>query len=161
MSTATRSNRYQEGSIHRMPRAKGPDVWVFRWRELQEDGRRIQKKRLIGDLGRFPRKADAKRAAENLRSEINAQQQRFGKITIKELWGHYQANELYDPEVGRSPVTIEVYLNNFKSYITPEWGETFITELSPVVVEKVALRPFDKEQAQESAQCSLQSRHSS
>jgi integrase len=137
MSTTTLNNRYQEGSIERVKRAKGrADVWVFRWRELQEDGRRVQKKRTIGDLNRFPKLADAKRSVENLRSEINAQQERMGKMTIKELWGHYQKNELHDPEVGRSPTTIEGYLNNFKNYITPEWGETFIAEVSPVAVER-------------------------
>ena len=50
----TRHNRYQEGSIERVKRAKGPDVWVYRWRELQQDGSRVQKKRVIGDLAQYP-----------------------------------------------------------------------------------------------------------
>jgi integrase len=136
MST-TRNNRYQEGSIERVKRAKGrPDVWVYRWRELLEDGRRVQRKRTVGDLDRFPKLADAKRAVENLRTEINAQQQRMGRMTVKELWGHYQANELHDPEVGRSPTTIEGYLSNFKNDITPAWGDTFIADVSPIAVER-------------------------
>ena len=57
-------------------------------------------------------------------------------MTIKELWGHYQANELHDPEVGRSPTTIDGYLSNFKNYITPAWGDTFIADVSPVAVER-------------------------
>ena len=68
--------------------------------------------------------------------EINAQQERRGRMTIKELWGHYQANELHDPEVGRSPTTIDGYLSNFKNYITPAWGDTFIADISPVEVER-------------------------
>jgi hypothetical protein len=75
----------------------------YRWREFQEDGLRVQRKKTIGDLKRYPKLADAKRAVENLRAKINAQQERIGKMTIKDLWGHYQANELHDPEVGRSP----------------------------------------------------------
>jgi integrase len=70
MSTITRNNRYQEGSIDRVKRAKGrPDVWVYRWRELQEDGSRVQRKKTIGDTNRYPKRADAKRAVENLRAE--------------------------------------------------------------------------------------------
>jgi len=63
MST-TRNNRYQEGSINRVKRAKGPDVWVYRWRELQEDGRRVQRKTTIGDAERYPNKSDVKREVE-------------------------------------------------------------------------------------------------
>jgi hypothetical protein len=52
----------------------GPDVWVYRWRELQEDGTRVQRKKTIGDVKEFPKKDDVKREVENLRPEINAQQ---------------------------------------------------------------------------------------
>jgi integrase len=135
MST-THSNRYQEGSIERVRRVKGPDVWVYRWRELTEDGNRVQRKKTIGDLQRYPKMVDAKRAIENLRAEINARQDHVGRLTLKELWGHYQKHELRDPEVGRSQTTIDGYLNNFKNYITPKWGETFITDVTPVDVER-------------------------
>jgi integrase len=134
MST-TRNNRYQEGTIDRSPRAKGPDVWTYRWRELQEDGRRIQRKRIIGDVDRYPNKADAKRAVENLRAEINARQDRLGKMTIEEAWGHFQANELRDPDVGRSETTIDNYLTLFKAHIIPRRGETFLTDVKAVEVE--------------------------
>ena len=60
MST-TRPNRYQEGSIDRISRAKGPDVWVSRWRELQDDGSRVQRKKTIGNVDQYPKKADVKR----------------------------------------------------------------------------------------------------
>ena len=43
----------QEGSINRVKRAKGFDVWVYRWRELQEDGQRVQRKTTIGDAERW------------------------------------------------------------------------------------------------------------
>lgn len=134
MST-TRSNRYQEGSIELSPRAKGPDVWVYRWRELQAGGRRVQRKKIIGNIGRVPTRADAKRAIENLRAEINAQQDRLGKMTIKEVWGHFQEHELRDPDVGRSETTIDNYLTLFRAHIIPRWGETFLTDVKAVEVE--------------------------
>jgi integrase len=143
MST-TRNNRYQEGTIDRVKRAKGPDVWVYRWRELQEDGTRVQKKRTIGDLERFPKKADVKREVENLRAEINARQEHLGKITLRELWGHFQAEELHalkdgqpkDGETRRSPTTIQCYLDNFKLHILPKWGDAYVDEIKTVAVEK-------------------------
>ncbi len=50
MSPITRTHRYQEGSIDRVKRAKVPNVLVYRWRELQEDGSRLQRKRTIGNV---------------------------------------------------------------------------------------------------------------
>jgi integrase len=102
----TRKNTHQEGSFERVNRAKGPDVWVYRWRELQADGKRVQKKKTIGSVEKYPKLSDAKRSVENLRAEVNAQQQHVGKMTVKELWSHYQANELHHTEVGRSPTTV-------------------------------------------------------
>jgi integrase len=142
MST-TRNNRYQEGSINRVKRAKGPDVWVYRWRELQEDGRRVQRKTTIGDAERYPNKSDVKREVENLRAEINARQERVGKKTLDEVWGHFQAYELRDPDVGRSETTIDNYLTLFKAHIIPRWGATFLTDVKAVEVE-VWLRSLAK-----------------
>lgn len=136
MSTTTRSHRYQEGSIARVTRAKGPDVWVYRWRELQDDGSRVQRKKTIGDVKRFPRESDVKREVENLRAEINAKEERFGKMTIRELWGDFQAKELRSPHADRSPTTIECYLENFKRYIIPKWGDHCLDQVKAVGVEK-------------------------
>lgn len=138
------TTRYQEGSIEQVTRAKGPDVWVYRWRELQVDGTRVQRKKTIGDLKRFPRQSDVKREVENLRAAINAASDRIGKITIQELWGHFQKEELYrlrdgEPEGGethRSPTTIDCYLDNFRLHIIPKWGDTYVNELKTVAVEK-------------------------
>ena len=103
---ASRAPRYQEGSLSLVARAKGPDVWVYRWRELDGDDERVHRKRVIGDVNQFPTKSDAKREVDNLRCEVNAQHQRPGKMTVGEAWGHFQSNELYDPHMGRSETTI-------------------------------------------------------
>jgi integrase len=116
-------------------RVKGSDVWVYRWRELQPDGRRIQRKQVIGDIDRFRRRSDAKRAVENLRSEINSRQRHIGRVTVTELWGHFEAHELRSPRADRSPVTVETYLDNFRLYILPKWGEIFLDEVLAVDVE--------------------------
>jgi integrase len=135
MYPSTRSS-YQDGSFSCEHRAKGPDVWVYRWRERQADGSRPQRKKVVGDVDRLPTLADAKRATENLRSQINAQDERASKLTFRELWGHFQAHELSDPEVDRSPTTIEGYQDNARLHIIPQWGESFLDEIKAPSVEK-------------------------
>lgn len=130
------TTRYQEGSIARVSRANGPDVWVYRWRELQDDGSRLQRKKTIGDVKRFPRKSDVKREVENLRAEINAASQRVGKTTVADAWGHFQTHELRDPDVGRSPTTINSYLDYYKSQILPMWKDVPLDDVKSVAVEK-------------------------
>jgi integrase len=137
MSTATQQySRYQEGSIARVKRANGPDVWVFRWRELQPDGTRVQRNKVIGDVNRLKTKSDAKKTADNLRAEVNAQQERVGRMTVNEAWGHFQANELRNPIVNRSPSTIQGYLDYFKTHVIPKWGEVLLEEVETVAVER-------------------------
>ncbi len=132
---STRSS-YQEGSLDRVHRAKGPDVWIFRWRELQPDGSRVQRKKVIGDVGKYPKLAAARRAVENLRAEINAQKEKVGRITIAEAWGHFQAHELRDADVDRAQSTINNYLDLFRAHIIPKWGDVFLDDVKAVTVEK-------------------------
>jgi integrase len=132
----TRNTRYQEGSVERVKRSKGPDAWVYRWRELQADGVRVQKKKVIGDVVRFPTKSAAKKATEDLRAEINAHQDRLGEITVEEAWGHFQLHELRDEGIGRSETTIENYLTLFQAHILPRWGSAPLDQVKAVEVEK-------------------------
>jgi hypothetical protein len=136
MSSITRSNRYQEGSIDRVRRAKGPDAWVFRWREFQANGSRIQRKRTIGSVEQFPKKADVKREVENLRSEINANTELVGKMTVAVAWGHFQEYELYNLTADRSPTTVESYLSWFKTHILPDWKDVPLDNVKAVAVER-------------------------
>jgi len=63
-------------------RAKGPDVWQFRW---MENGK--PKSVLIGTVERYPAQADAERAVEGLRMKINAPnpQEQFRAVTVAAL----------------------------------------------------------------------------
>ena len=127
--------RYQQGSIERVKRAKGPDVWVYRFRQ-EVDGKWVHRSRIIGTLKEYKSKADAKRAVENLRAEINAVEGRAGRMTIEDAWGHFQANELEDPGSDRSPTTIATYRDYFGRYILPQWRTVAIDDVKSVAVEK-------------------------
>ena len=131
-------NSYQEGSIVRTARAKGPDQWVYRWRETQPDGTVLRRSKIIGDLTHYPTKADAKRLVENFRSQLNAATpvEKIGCMTVAEAWGHFQANELRDPDSDRSPTTIHSYLDYYKTHIIPKWGDVPLDEVKSVAVER-------------------------
>jgi integrase len=68
---------YQEGSLERVSRAKGPDVWVYRWRE-----NRVQRKKVLGNVQRLKTKAEAEREVENFRAQINSELQKIGRMTL-------------------------------------------------------------------------------
>jgi len=133
--TAPRS-KCQEVSLSRVARSNKPDIWVYRWRQLLPDGSRVQRKKNIGSVLQFSTESSAKRAVENLRTEINEVETQVGELRLRDLWGHFQAHELRDPDVDRSPTTIEMYLSNFKLHIVPRWGEMYLSEIKAVEVER-------------------------
>jgi integrase len=132
---STRSS-YQDGSLERVSRAKGRHVWVYRWRELQPDGSRVQKKKVVGTLKEYPKLADAKQAVSNLRAEINAPTPKAGRTTVLDAWGHFQEHELRDPEINRSQSTIDNYLDLFRCHIIPKWGAVALDDIKAVAVEE-------------------------
>jgi integrase len=137
MPIAHTRSRYQEGSIDRVPRAKEPDVWVYRWRKSAPNGKRVQHKRVIGTVEEHKTLSEAKRAVDNLRLEVNSPTEaKIGGTTVAEAGGHFQVNELRDPDVDRSPTTIELYLDNFKLHIIPRWGGVDLNDVKAVGVEK-------------------------
>jgi integrase len=129
-SARQRANRAQVDQVTAI------DGLIRRWREAAADGSRVQRKKTIGDLSHFPTKKSAWIAVENLRAEINAAEQKLGKPTVADAWGHFQVHELHDPDVGRSPSTIYGYLDYFKNQILPHWGKVCLDDLKAVEVER-------------------------
>jgi integrase len=129
-------NRYQEGSIDLVKRAKGPNVWVYRWREATPDGRRVQRKKTIGDNKRYKTESEARRAVEALRAEINAGQEVVGEWTLDRLWADFVERELHSKQADRSPTTIKLYQINANSCLLPRWGKTPLSEITAPAVEE-------------------------
>ena len=50
----------QRGSLALVSRKEGPDVWQFRWSEKDLHGVRVQRKRVIGTVERYPAGAGAR-----------------------------------------------------------------------------------------------------
>lgn len=139
--TELSKTRYQQGSIRRVKRQKGPDVWVFRWRDTHADGSRKENNRVIGTVLDYRTKAAAEKAAEALRININSTTPRRSVqgMTFGELVGHYIAKELdVDQQVARSPKAHSTVAGNrryLKRWIVPRWGKTPIDEMEPIVIE--------------------------
>jgi len=137
--TKLSKTRYQQGSIRRVRRKKGPDVWVFRWRNSQVDGSRKETTRVIGTVLEYRTKAAATKAAEALRININSTTPRlsaFG-MTFAELADHYIAKELDQDESSKSKAhsTIEGNRRSLRRWIVPRWGSVIISEMEPIVIE--------------------------
>jgi len=133
--------RYQQGSIRRIARKKGPDVWVFRWRSTHRDGSRKENNRVIGTLLDYRTKAAAKKAVEAFRININTTTPRPSVMgmTFADLTEHYIARELdVDQQTAISPKahsTIDANRRYLNLWIVPRWGKAQISEMEPISIE--------------------------
>ena len=80
---------YQNGSVVRKTRKRGPDVWVFRY--MDTDG--IQKAERIGTVEKFRTKAAAQKEAAKSLEEINS---RLAGITIAGLCDRFELEAMDD-----------------------------------------------------------------
>ena len=131
--------RYQNGSLKLMPRKAGPAVWVYRWRETNEDGERQLRKKIIGTATQYPTKALASTAVESLKSSVNRAgvQKLAGPRTFGGLVDHYRMKELpRESDDRKRRKTKKVYEGNLKNHIVPRWGDYEIREIASVEVEE-------------------------
>jgi integrase len=123
-------SRLQQGSLLRLKRKAGPDVWVFRWYE-ETNGTRTYRKRTIGTVARYPHLRDAEKAADALRNTINSE---FAvPETIAELVTHYRDNELTEEK--KAYATIEANTLYLANHIVPKWGTMYLQDVRTVDVE--------------------------
>jgi len=134
-----RRTRYQQGSVQREKRHSGPDVWIFRWREIGPDGKSKQRKAIVGTVTTLSTEASALKAAHALRIDANQQtpQGECGPETISELVAHYRLKELAGESRGRKAFSTrsgyECYLKN---WILPRWGNVRLAQVTPVAMEE-------------------------
>ncbi|MGA2629223.1 MAG: tyrosine-type recombinase/integrase [Terriglobia bacterium] len=121
--------RYQFGNLARRERKKGPDVWQFRY---FENGKR--KSVLIGTVEKLLTKADAERAVEHRRMQINADspQRQFHSVTVGALIDRFM--EEYAPRHCRLN-TQRDYRYSFKTHVQPKWGAVFIQNVKTMAVQ--------------------------
>jgi hypothetical protein len=61
----------QNESVSRAERKRGSDVWEFRWRELDADGKGKHRRVVLGSVEQLADEAAAHQANSGLRLELN------------------------------------------------------------------------------------------
>jgi integrase len=120
--------RYQHGCLTREKRKSGPDVWIFRHR----DSENVNRKSIVGTVEEYPSKAEAQRATEHFRVNINNES--YSPRTVSQLIAHYREKELAE-DGSKAYSTRHVYESYLNTWIDPKWGEYPITGVKTVAVE--------------------------
>ena len=128
---------FQHGSLTIETRNSGHSVWIFRWRETGPDGKRIQRKAIVGTKLDYPTKAKAEKAAAALRLDITKEQPQRVKaaVTVAQLAAHYTEKELNDQQPCKAYSTRECYRAMIELYILPRWGTYRLGDVRTVAVE--------------------------
>jgi len=131
--------RYQFGTLYTEPRKSGPDVWVYRWRETNQQGRRQLRKQILGTVRELPTQDDALRVAETFRLGINRHlaEQTGPPQTVRKLVEHYRLKETpMDNHEGKRRSTKLGYISNLENHILPRWGDYPPGRVTAVEVEE-------------------------
>jgi integrase len=131
--------RYQFGTLYTEPRKSGPDVWVYRWRETNQQGNRQLRKQILGTVGELPTQADALRTAETFRLGINRHlaEQAGPPQTLRKLIEHYRLKEMpMDNHEDKRRSTKLGYISNLENHIVPRWGDYPPGRVTAVEVEE-------------------------
>lgn len=123
-------SRLQQGSLLKLKRKSGPDVWVLRWYD-ETGATRIYRKRTLGNVIRYPHLRDAERAADALRNTINAEF--IVPETVAELVTHYRSHELTEDK--KAYATVEANTHYLANHIVPKWGALYLSDIRTVDVE--------------------------
>src|SRR6266568_1622582 len=124
-------NTYQHGWIATQPSKNKELVFVYRWRERRPEGGYIQRSRQIGLMSELKTPANARRAAEHFRFEVNAKL--TGQpFTFAALCERYLIEEIS----GLEKTTRTWYRPWFKNHIIPKWGEMSIEDVKPFAVRE-------------------------
>jgi len=120
-----RRQTFQHGWIVRKARSKGPDTWVFRWREDATD-----KSRTLGTTEQLRTRAEAQRAASQFIAEINNS---IEVVTFGQLARRYLQEAIPERESTAGPLRAML-----KARILPEWENVRVHEMArnPMSVEQ-------------------------
>jgi len=134
-----RRPRYQFGALYQEARKNGPDVWVYRWRELDTEGKRSLRKQIIGTVQEFRSRGSAQQAVEALRVRANKESDgdHSAPVTIHALVEHYRLKEMpMDTHEEKTRGTKLVYNSVLNHHIVPRWGGHPLRRVTSVKVEE-------------------------
>ena len=127
----------QRGSLAMVIRKEGPAVWQFRWSEKGLCGARVQRKRVIGTIERYPDESAARSAVTVLLAEINSEKARIRtrSITVAQLCDHFEQRELAKDNTWRSHATKKTYQAYLNRWVRPHWRQHELAEVRTIQVE--------------------------
>ena len=127
----------QRGSLALVSRKEGPAVWQFRWSEKDFHGVRVQRKRVIGRVERYPDEAAARTAMAILLAELNSGKARISSdsITVAQLCDHFEQRELTKDNTWRSYSTKKTYQAYLNRWVLPHWRHYELAEVRTIQVE--------------------------
>jgi len=130
--------RYQQGCVARERRSNGPDVWIFRWRELNPSGQRINRKVVVGTVEQYAVRAAAQKAVDALRIHVNKETPRsvLQPLTCEQLISHYVERELPEGNHRKAYSTKAVYKCYLDNWVLPRWRSYRLSEVKTVAVEE-------------------------
>ena len=123
-------DRYQHGSLRRVQRAKGPDVWEFRY-STYENGVRKQRQLTLSSK-KYPSEAAVKRKVEGLLLKLNsaASSAALQEPTLEAVMEIFTRDEM--PERFKSQQNYRLLMGR---HIQPKWGSFALSKIRPFEVE--------------------------
>jgi integrase len=127
----------QHGCMERLNRKRGPQVWQFRWSEIDLDGKRLYHKKIIGSVEHYPDETAVRRAVVGLLSELNNDVQSANPrvMTIAQLCDHFEQRELSKENTWRSHATKKIYKAYLTRWVRPHWHKYELAEVRTIQVE--------------------------
>lgn len=123
-------DRYQHGSLRRVPRAKGPDVWEFRY-STYENGVRKQRQLTLSSK-KYPSEAAVKRKVEGLLLKLNSaiSASALQEPRLEAVIEIFTREEM--PERVKSQQNYRLLMDR---HIQPKWGSSPLSKIRPFEVE--------------------------
>ncbi|MHB1960620.1 MAG: tyrosine-type recombinase/integrase [Acidobacteriaceae bacterium] len=138
--------RFQNGSLRRVPRKAGPDVWEFRFRDHSKPG--LPMRQITLSTVEYQTETSARRALQALLLKINGSEayiaQRsptFGTVLdkfitderLKEIKAQRPGETVDD---GLKFSTTVGYLSVIKVHLRPSWSKVVLTDIKPLEVQE-------------------------
>jgi integrase len=138
--------RFQNGSLRRVPRKTGPDVWEFRYRDHSKPG--LPMRQVTLSTVEYQTETAARRALQALLLKINGSEAYIAQRspTFGTVLGKFITDErLKEIKAQRPGETVDDglkfsttvgYLSVIKVHLRPAWSKVILTDIKPLEVQE-------------------------
>src|SRR5450631_782847 len=138
--------RFQNGSLRRVSRKTGPDVWGFRFRDHAKTG--IPMRQVTLSTVEYQTETAARRALQALLLKLNGSEAYVAQRspTFETILDKFIADERLREIMARRPgevvdeglkySTTTGYLSVIKLHLRPAWGNVPLTDIKPLAVQE-------------------------